>query len=169
MTSTVFVNGVTLTDDDWFNDVNRLHYTIFADPADVATARRTLLAGMDKITNSLGADVSLNNTANFFDGPSVAQGTTGTWFVSGTITLVDTAGVAAFNAKLWDGTTVIASARSQSSAAGGPIAVSLSGYITNPAANIRISARDITSTSGKIVFNDTGNSADSTISAVRIG
>ena len=38
MTDTVFVNTVTLTDDDWFNDVNRLHYTIFADPANVSTA-----------------------------------------------------------------------------------------------------------------------------------
>src|SRR2546426_953355 len=37
------------------------------------------------ITNSLGADVALNNTANYFDGPSVAQGTSGTWFASGTV------------------------------------------------------------------------------------
>jgi hypothetical protein len=36
MTSTVFVDGVTLTDDDWFNDVNRLHYTILNDPANVS-------------------------------------------------------------------------------------------------------------------------------------
>lgn len=33
MTSTVYVNGSTLTDEDWFNDLNRLHYTIFGDPA----------------------------------------------------------------------------------------------------------------------------------------
>jgi len=32
MTDTVFVNNVTLTDSDWFNDVNRFHYKIFADP-----------------------------------------------------------------------------------------------------------------------------------------
>ena len=42
MTSTVFVNGVTLTDDDWFNDVNRLHYTIFGDPADISAVRSSL-------------------------------------------------------------------------------------------------------------------------------
>ena len=38
MTDTVFVNTVTLTDDNWFNDLNRLHYTIFGDPANVSTA-----------------------------------------------------------------------------------------------------------------------------------
>ena len=62
------------------------------------------------ITNSLAADVLLNSIANYFDGPTVAQGTVGTWFASGTVTVLDTAGAAAFDAKLWDGTTVIASA-----------------------------------------------------------
>jgi hypothetical protein len=38
------------------------------------------------VTNSLGADVLLNNTANYFTGPSVAQGTSGTWFASGNVT-----------------------------------------------------------------------------------
>jgi hypothetical protein len=38
MSSTTFTNGVTLTDEDWFNDVNRLHYTIFGDPADLGAA-----------------------------------------------------------------------------------------------------------------------------------
>lgn len=42
MSSTVFVNGVTLTDDDWFNDVNRLHYTIFGDPADLPAVKRAV-------------------------------------------------------------------------------------------------------------------------------
>ena len=38
MSDTIFTNTVTLTDADWFNDVNRLHYTIFGDPANVSTA-----------------------------------------------------------------------------------------------------------------------------------
>lgn len=33
MSDTIFTNNVTLTDADWFNDLNRLHYTIFVDPA----------------------------------------------------------------------------------------------------------------------------------------
>ena len=44
MADTVFVNSITLSDEDWFNDLNRLHYTIFADPANVTAAMNTLLA-----------------------------------------------------------------------------------------------------------------------------
>ena len=118
------------------------------------------------ITNSLGADVALNNTSNYFDGPSVAQGTSGTWFASGTVTVLD-ASLAAFEVKLWDGTTVIASALI-SQAAGLNGAVSLSGFITSPAGNIRISVKDQTTTAGNIKFNASGNSKDSTITAIRI-
>jgi hypothetical protein len=121
-----------------------------------------------KITASLSGDVALNNTANYFDGPSVAQGTVGTWFASGTITVIDTAaGPDAFDVKLWDGTTVIASTRvaaSQNFAA----TATLSGVIASPAANIRISVKDATNTTGAIKFNLTGNSKDSTVSAYRI-
>lgn len=42
MADTTFVNAATLTDADWFNDLNRLHYTIFGDPADAAAARTAL-------------------------------------------------------------------------------------------------------------------------------
>lgn len=59
MTSTVFVNGVTLTDDDWFNDVNRLHYTILGDPASVAAVNSALggfTTGDVKLTIKTTAD-----------------------------------------------------------------------------------------------------------------
>jgi len=121
------------------------------------------------ITNSLGADVNLNNTSNYFDGPSVAQGTTGTWFASGTVTVLDTAGGANLLAKLWDGTTVIASTQVLSTGTSVPVCLSLSGFITAPAGNLRISVRDSSSTSGVIKFNVSGNSKDSTITAIRIG
>ena len=121
------------------------------------------------ITNSLGADVACNNTANYFTGPSAAQGTSGTWFGSGTVTVSDTAGAANFSVKLWDGTTVISSARVNSNTANANRIISLSGFIASPAGNIRISVRDETSTSGLILFNASGNSKDSTITAFRIG
>lgn len=38
MSSTNFANGVTLTDEDWFNDLNRLHYVVFGDPTNLASA-----------------------------------------------------------------------------------------------------------------------------------
>jgi hypothetical protein len=120
------------------------------------------------LTNSLSGDVNLNNTANYFDGPSVAQGTSGTWLVTGTVT-VDDASTAQFMAKLWDGTTVIASASFVSLSTQTIGAISLSGVITSPAGNLRISVRDSTTTNGHIKFNSSGNSKDSTITAVRIG
>ncbi len=121
------------------------------------------------VKNSLSGDVSLSNTANYFDGPSAAQGTTGTWYASGTVTCLDTASAAQFQGKLWDGTTVIDSAVISSNSALSPICMSLSGTISNPAANLRISVKDVTATSGLIKFNLSGNSLDSTITAVRIG
>lgn len=55
MADTTFINGVTLTDADWFNDVNRLHYTIFGDPADDAAARTNLGLGALAVLNTVGA------------------------------------------------------------------------------------------------------------------
>jgi hypothetical protein len=138
------------------------------DDADAAAQRATLGIG-SPITNSLGADVLLNNTANYFDGPSVAQGTSGTWFVSGTISVFDSAVADSILAKLWDGTTVIASGLKALVVAGEKATITLSGFITSPAGNLRISARDQANTTGKILFNQTGNSKDSTITAIRIG
>lgn len=55
MSDTTFTNGVTLTDADWFNDLNRLHYTIFGDPSTVGAARTNLGA----IQNSFGGRLTL--------------------------------------------------------------------------------------------------------------
>jgi len=46
--------------------------------------------------------------------------------------------------------------------------MALSGFIASPAGNIRISCKDVTATTGKILFNASGNSKDATISAMRI-
>lgn len=121
-----------------------------------------------KVSNSLGADVTLNNASTYFDGPSVAQGTVGTWFASGTITLIDSVGSTGYDVKLWDGTNVIASCSTRSSAASVPISVSLSGALATPAANIKISARPSRTTS-LMLFNQSGETKDSTLTAHRIG
>lgn len=118
------------------------------------------------LTNSLAADVNLNNVANYFDGPSVAQGTVGTFLATGTVVVSDVGGGTTFNIKLWDGTTVIASARMLGGVNALPI--SLSGFIASPAANIRISVQDLTFTTGLIRFNASGNSKDSTLTVIRI-
>lgn len=119
-------------------------------------------------TNSLGADVALNNTANYFSGPAVAQGTSGTWWASGKITLLNTASAANFDCKLWDGTTVIAAASASSAGANFRQTISLVGSLASPAANIRIDCKDTTSTTGKMIFNQTGTSKDSTLTVMRI-
>lgn len=121
------------------------------------------------IKASLAGNVTLNNTGAFFDGPTIAQGTVGTWFVSGSIVCEDTAGSANFNVILWDGTTVIDSAVITSAGGSGFFATTgLSGIIAGPADNLRISAEDRTSTNGLIIANNSGNGKDSTISAFRI-
>lgn len=119
------------------------------------------------LTNSLGANVSLTNTALYFDGPSVAQGTSGTWYASGVVTFFTNA-ASSFFAKLWDGTTVIQSSAFTTASNGYIGSISLSGYITNPAGNIRISVRDIGTTAGALVFNSTGSGKDCTVSVLRI-
>jgi hypothetical protein len=119
------------------------------------------------IIATLGADVVLNNIANYFPGPSCAQGSSGTWFATGSVTFIDTGGLAAFNCKLWDGTTIIASC-SQWVTNNQPFSVCLSGVIASPAGNIRLDVRDTTNTTGKILFNQSGNSKDSTLTVFRI-
>ncbi|MGF6433576.1 hypothetical protein [Bradyrhizobium elkanii] len=120
------------------------------------------------ISNALGADVNLSATGSYFDGPSVAQGSTGTWWVSGTVTVSDNTGGAAIICKLWDGTTVVNSASVNTPGAGLLSPVTISGFMTSPAGNLRISCRDLTTATGKIVFNASLNSRDSHISAHRI-
>lgn len=120
------------------------------------------------VTNSLGADVALNNVSNFIDGPSVNVGTSGTWFASGTVTCTDAAGAANFQGLLWDGNTHISSCDATITTVNFITTVTLSGFITNPVGNLRISVRDINSTSGKMLFNNTGLAKDSTITAFRI-
>lgn len=153
---------------------NKTANTVFAGPSSGAAAAPAFRAlvpadlSMTPITNSISGDVALNNTATYFTGPTVAQGTSGTWFVSGTVTLKDTAGAAQMFVKLWDGATVIASGHAQPTAANVQLTVALSGFITSPAGNLRISVRDGTSTSGLILNNESLNAKDSTITAIRI-
>lgn len=129
----------------------------------------SLSLNVSTMTNSLAADVNMSNTANFFDGPSVAQGTNGVWWASGTVTMNDPANQGNYLAKLWDGTTVIASAQTRDAGLNNRVALALSGMIVSPAGNLRISVKEANFSTGAIVFNSTGASKDSTISVMRIG
>jgi hypothetical protein len=52
MASTDFANGVTVTDEDWFDDVNRLHYVIFGDPTNLASAQAAMFSGAPSFTTT---------------------------------------------------------------------------------------------------------------------
>ncbi len=121
------------------------------------------------LTKSTTADVALSNVATYFDGPSVSQGSSGTWFATGAVLILgNTGGNAIVDVRLWDGTNVIASAQANM-AANFVTSVALSGIMAVPAGNLRISAKDVTSTTGIMLFNASGDSKDSTITAIRIG
>lgn len=120
-------------------------------------------------SNVLGSDVTMNNTSNYFTGPSMAQGTTGTWLVFGNATVTDTTAAEVFDCKLWDGTNAAINSSQQTSvAASNGVNFPLHGIVTNPSGNMRISCRDSTATTGLIKFNMSGNSADSAIWGIRI-
>lgn len=123
---------------------------------------------LPSIRNVLSGTVSLSNTANYYDGPSVAQGTVGTWYVSGAVSVYDSAGAATIFVKLWDGTTEIASGIAETSGANKSVLMHLSGLITSPAGNLRISARDSTATTGVIQDSSTGITKMSNVTAIRI-
>jgi hypothetical protein len=138
--------------------------TITASGGVISAVSQTL----SKANNSLGSNTAIAS-GSYTDGPSCAQGTSGTWFASGTITVKFT-GNCILAVKLWDGTTVISSARLLGTATAfqDTWTLALSGYITSPAGNIRISANG-SAANATFQFNDSGNSKDCTISAIRIG
>lgn len=59
MADTTYVDGVTLLTADTMNDLNRLHYTIFGDPATVKAAREALLIAQ---RGFLGGGIMANGT-----------------------------------------------------------------------------------------------------------
>jgi hypothetical protein len=136
---------------------------IISDGTNYQTAFKPSLPAL---TNSVASNVSLSNASNYFDGPSVAQGNSGTWMASGNVTITD-GGVTNGVCKLWDGTTVIDSSGGQVPAASGAVNIHLSGYLASPANNIKISCK-WTSTTAVIAANFTGSAKDSTISAYQI-
>lgn len=133
------------------------------------TVSGTCAVQLSTLSNSLGANVTIPVIGTYVDGPSVAQGTSGTWLAFGSVNVVDTnAAGGSFLCRLWDGTTIVDSAGEQTTAATQHLQVPLSGVITSPAANIRISCTDSSNTTGLMSFNNSSNGKDSTITVVRI-
>ncbi len=53
MVDTTFIDKTTVIEPDWANDVNRLHYTIFGDPATAADIVITIRTETDSFTLAL--------------------------------------------------------------------------------------------------------------------
>lgn len=136
-------------------------------PLTVAQLAMTDLT-ISTLANSAPGNVALNNTGTFFDGPSVAQGTLGTWLAMGGVSMTDSAGNAQFICKLWDGTTTVHAGTVTNGGAGGLATMHLSGIFTAPAGNIKISCKDVTSVNGNILSNSSGTTKDATVSVFRI-
>jgi hypothetical protein len=91
----------------------------------------TLLVGGTQVSADLGADVALNNTSTYFNGPSIALPAGGTWFVTAGMTIQDYNSAANFEARLIQtGGTVIASALLSTWASGAGTTVVLSGFVS---------------------------------------
>lgn len=157
-------SGCTVVSNEWISALTGSGGCTQSQPsfANISgTISPSQLGGLGAITNTVVGNISLNNTSTFFDGPSIAQGTSGQWWACGTVEVDDTSAAAAFSVKLWDGTTAISQITTQTPGTSVVNTVSLCGYMASPAGNIRISVKDSTSTNGLIISN-------SNISAHRI-
>lgn len=107
----------------------------------------------------LGADVLLNNTANYFNAINTgAIGVSGqVWKISALASCIDTAGAATFKVRIWDGSsTVYVETPHTTSAANYEAAVNVCAVVTLSAATtFYLSVKDNTSNSGRV--QTTGN------------
>ncbi len=128
-------------------------------------------ASLTTASAQLGADVTMTNANQYYDGPSVSLAA-GTWWVIAAVTVETTSGATGFTAKLWDGTTVVASSETVSGASGNqPCEIVCAGFVSPGSTTTYKISTAATGTGGKIAaaarHNGAGNNASS-IYAVRI-
>lgn len=121
----------------------------------------------NSLASTFSSDVAISASV-FTDGPFVTNPTAGTWFASGQVTLNDAGTAAQYELKLWDGTTVFASCIANQAAANAPMVISLSGAISAPAGNIKISAKETVGSAGNFKNNLSGGGKDCVLTAVRL-
>lgn len=119
------------------------------------------------LTNSLGSPVTMTTSSTAYDGPTVSQGTTGTWLVMGGLMVNTPAGNNTVGIQLWDGTTNIATG-GNSSGASQQVNTHLSGIITNPTGNLKLTATNFSASGGTIAINNGAAAPSSYITAIRI-
>jgi hypothetical protein len=127
----------------------------------------TVAANLTNLTNSLASPAAFS-TGAFTDGPTVAQGASGTWHASGSISWTDTTANGAAVCKLWDGTTIIDTGAGSQGGTNQVQTISLSGNISSPAGNIRISCESIVNTTASMSSTAASQAKTSTVSVFRI-
>ena len=150
------VNGVTP------GDILPLNYG-----TSLASAGGNLNVALSGLTNSLANPVTMTTEGTYYDGPSVAQGTSGTWLAVGQVSVSGNAVGNYVTCKLWDGTTLIASAGIQT-AGSNYDSMPLSGMLATPAANIKISCEDSSANGGTINASTGAETKASTLTVIQI-
>lgn len=117
------------------------------------------------LTFSVTVAVNLSNVA-YNIGPTISQGSAGTWYASGTATITSTIGDAIV-CRLTDGTNLIDSTQFNV-AASGTTSTHLSGIRAAPAGNLRIECENVAGARGTIAPTNGADQKASTISAFRI-
>lgn len=123
------------------------------------------------ITNRITSDVTLTVAGTYYLGPTCAQGSTGTWFATGKVTIVDVTSVNnIIIAKLWDGTTVVDVGCNAVEPTSGVIQITVCGYLATPAGNLRISCAAVNhGANAKIACDLSGlTNKDSSLTVFRI-
>jgi hypothetical protein len=127
----------------------------------------TVSVSLSELTNALSSNIPLG--ATYVTGPSVAQGSTGTWFATGQVSLATTNPTGdGVTCKLWDGTTVIATGSAVWGFATYNQSISISGYLASPAGNINIACLGVEGATTSFRFNDSGTSKDSVLNVFRV-
>ncbi len=132
------------------------------DAGSISISTTTTTGFLTYVTKTTTADVAMNSAGSFFDGPSVSQGSSGTWMAGGTVFVKDTLAAANMLIKLWDGTNIVSIVSLTTPAGAFVCPVGLFGVIASPAGNLRISVEETTGAAGIIGLN-------SNITAIRIG
>jgi hypothetical protein len=102
-------------------------------------------------TTFMGADVALSNTANFFDGPNTGSLPPGSYLLTASAIVTDTA-AAQFTAQIHNGSAALVSGAATINASGQAQTITLVYFVTIAAATtFTLQAKDISSTGGTLL------------------
>jgi hypothetical protein len=118
----------------------------------------------------LGADVNLTPVNTYVDVLTTGVLPAGKYLIVGIANVKDTGASVAMSARLYDGTTTLgASGIVNTFTAAAHVQLMVMAIVTNPAAAIRLQAKNASTANGKAVSNDSGDGKDTNLSWIKIG